>query len=384
MIKKIISLLMLIALVMTLAVPGTAMAQSGFGVVTSSVKANYPISVTFSISAQSSAEIEDIRLHYSLERDSFANVTAESYVNFQPATKVNTSWTWDMRQTGGLPPGAKITYYWTMKDAAGDTMQTKPDVFQFNDTRFNWQKLTQGQITVYWYDGGSSFGNDLMNTAQTALARLTKDTGAYLKKPITINIYASAADLQGAMIFPQEWTGGVAYTEFGIIAIGIAPDNLTWGERAIAHELTHLVVHQMTFNPYTFLPTWLDEGLATYNEGPMQSDYKSALQQAIKNNSLITVRSLCSSFSAFPNQALLSYAQSQSIVTYLISTYGEPKMLQLLQTFSKGSGYDAALQAVYGFDLDGLNSRWQKYVYQVFQGTGGSTARAEVSPVYAG
>ena len=139
------------------------------------------------------------------------------------------------------------------------------------------------------------------------------------------------------MIFPKEWTGGVAFTEYGIIAIGIAPDNLDWGERAIAHELTHVVNHQMTFNPYNGLPTWLDEGLAKHNEGPIQQGDLDILNQAIAQKSLISLHSLCSPFSAYSNMADLSYAESWSAVDFLIKNYGEAKMLELLNTFKQGS-----------------------------------------------
>ena len=143
-----------------------------------------------------------------------------------------------------------------------------------------------------------------MAAAQQALARLAEDTGAYLEKPVKIYIYANAQDLQGAMIYPQEWTGGVTFTRYGIIAIGIAPTNLDWGKRAIAHELTHLVIHQMTFNPYNDLPTWLDEGLAMYTEGQLEPEFATYLKKAIAENSLISVRSLSSPFSAYAEEVL--------------------------------------------------------------------------------
>jgi hypothetical protein len=41
-------------------------------------------------------------------------------------------------------------------------------------------------------------------------------------------------------------------------------------------------------------------------------------------------------------------------------------MLDLLNTFSQGSGYDAALEAVYGFDMDGLDSLWREYVSEQY------------------
>jgi len=163
------------------------------------------------------------------------------------------------------------------------------------------------------------------------------------------------------MIFPQEWTGGVAFTEYGVVTIGIPPDSagLAWGTRAIAHELTHLVVHQVTFNPYNTLPTWLDEGLSMTAEGALDTQFVDVLNNAIDTDSLISVRSLASPFSAFTYEALLSYAESFEVVTYLIDTYGRDNMLELLNTFARGSGYDEALTGVYGLDMDSLNAAWQ-------------------------
>jgi len=164
------------------------------------------------------------------------------------------------------------------------------------------------------------------------------------------------------MIHPQEWTGGAAFTRYGIIAIGIAPNNLQWGKRAIAHELTHLVIHQVTLNPYSGLPTWLDEGLAMNTEGTLLPELSISLDKAITGGSLISVRSLSSPFSAYPSESYLAYAQSYSLVEFLISRYGQGKMLELLSTFREGSSYDEAIEMVYGFNMDGLNTMWRDYV----------------------
>ncbi len=37
-------------------------------------------------------------------------------------------------------------------------------------------------------------------------------------------------------------------------------------------------------------------------------------------------------------------------------------MLELLLTFRQGSSYDGALEKVYGFDMDALDTLWQDYV----------------------
>ena len=200
-----------------------------------------------------------------------------------------------------------------------------------------------------------------MTAAQQGLQRIENDTGATPQGHVRIYIYASAQDLQGAQLFPQQWEGGVTFPGFNIIAIGVSPSQLDFGQRAVPHELTHWIVGQITFNNYgAGLPTWLDEGLATYGEGTLSPDYQAALNSAIKNNQLISVRSLSSPFSAIPEQAYISYGESNSIVTFLIQKYGKDKMVQLLNVFHQGSGYDEALKQVYGFDQDGLDALWRQ------------------------
>jgi hypothetical protein len=118
----------------------------------------------------------------------------------------------------------------------------------------------------------------------------------------------------------------------------------------------------MTLNPYNELPNWLDEGLAMHTEGPLEPEYLAFLNKAIAEGHLISVRSLSSPFSAYTGESVLSYAQSYSLADFLINGYGQSKMLELLNTFSKGSGYDAALKKVYGFDMDGLDALWRAKV----------------------
>ncbi|MCX5999986.1 MAG: peptidase MA family metallohydrolase [Chloroflexi bacterium] len=200
-----------------------------------------------------------------------------------------------------------------------------------------------------------------MTAAQQALQRLQTDTGASPQRSVRIYIYGTTAQLQGALLFAQEWTGGVTFRDFDVICIGVAPSQLDWGEGAVAHELTHWIVGQVTYNDYgAGLPVWLDEGLARYNEGAMTQADQALLNRAASNGSLISVRSLSSPFSAITDEAYLSYAESSSIVGFLIQTYGKGKMLQLLDVFRQGSGYDEALQQVYGFDQDGLDARWRQ------------------------
>ena len=362
--------------------PGLVQAQSGITILNSTVVTEFPATLVFNLSAESEVNITDIRLHYRVERMEHAQVTSEVYIEIVPDSVVEAEWTWDMRKTGGLPPGSSVQYWWTVEDAAGDKVETRPAQVRFDDNRYPWRSLSQGWVTMYWYKGDDSFASSLMTAIQQALTRLTEYTGAELENPVELYIYANTNDLQGSMIYPQEWTGGVAFTRYGTIAIGIAPDKLEWGVRTIAHELTHLVIHQMTFNPYAGLPTWLDEGLAMYAEGELEPVFVTFLNNAVVEDKLISVRSLSSPFSAFAEESLLAYAQSYSLEEFLINQYGKKQMFELLNTFKEGSGYDEALLRVYGFDMDELNALWQDYITP--QDLPVETEEKGISPVMIG
>jgi hypothetical protein len=340
-------------------VPPIASADDGLLILDEAVELDFPDRIIFHLEANSVVDIVDVRLHYQVIKRNYALVVSEGWPDFIPAESIKTGWEWDMRKSS-LPPGVTIIYCWTVEDADGEYLQTVPRELNFDDLRYDWQIMSEGQIALYWYEGDDSFARELMEACQQGVIRLNREIGALPEKLIKIYVYSSANDLRGAMIYPQEWTGGAAFTEFDTIVIGISPDNVHWGTEALVHELTHLVVHQTVFSPYGQLPTWLDEGLAMYNEGALAPSFQSRLEEAVVANELISVRSLCSSFPADPDGAYLAYAESYSLAEYLLTNYGRDKMLSLLTLFKEGSNCDEALEQVYGFTIAGLDTHWRQ------------------------
>jgi len=333
-----------------------------------SVTTSFPDSIYFKLDIETDILITDIRLHYIVERESFSDVTQEITVGVPMPFQYEMSvyWKWDMRTTGSLPSGTVVSYWWTVTDIDNNLYRTEPLSVSFDDSDYDWQYLNQNNVTIYWYYGDDNFAADLMQTSQEALLRLEEDTGACLETPVRIYIYSSSYALREAIVFAKEWTGGVAYPSYGVIAIGITRSNIEWGRRALSHEIAHLVTHQMTSNPYNSIPVWLNEGISMYAEGELEKDYENYLKAAVINGSLISVRSLCSPFSAYSDKSYLSYAESYSIVAFLIEKYGQQKIHQLLTVFKTGSTYDNALLEVYGFDLAGLNRQWQNYITGIY------------------
>jgi hypothetical protein len=264
-----------------------------------------------------------------------------------------------MRQSGSLPPGSIIWWRWHITDEKGRETVTEKQTIIWIDNVHDWQKLTQGKITLHWYDGSESFAKDLLGAATDGLALLKKDTGMAPEENIDLYIFSNTEDMKDAILYEPSWTGGVAYSEHNIVIIGISPDNVDWGKDTEIHELTHVLVGRLTFSCLGDVPTWLNEGLAVYSEGGLDPTSQDRLDAAIQDNTLFSVRSLSGGFSEIADKADLSYSQSYSIVKFLVETYGRDKMTGLLKTLRDGSTIDAALQSVYGFDVDGLEDAWR-------------------------
>ena len=48
------------------------------------------------------------------------------------------------------------------------------------------------------------------------------------------------------------------------------------------------------------------------------------------------------------------------MVDFLLEQYGQKQMQELLLILADGAGYDEALEAVYGFNVDGLELAWRE------------------------
>jgi hypothetical protein len=207
--------------------------------------------------------------------------------------------------------------------------------------------------------GDATFGNSLKDAAVTALDSLGTDIGITPDQPIDIYIYGDTQDMRDAVLYEPGWTGGLAYPEYNIVIIGIAPADVEWGKRTEAHELTHVLVGDFTFSCLGSMPTWMVEGIAVYGEGGPETSGVTYFEQNKKDNTLLSFKVLSGGFSEDPNQADLSYSQSYYMVNYLIEKYGQDKMIGFLKLLKTGGELNESLKSIYGFDLSGFENEWR-------------------------
>ena len=324
---------------------------------------NFPESVTFSAIVTSDSEIRSIVLEYGNEQQTCGEVTAKAFPQFSPGKNVEAKWTWEMRQSGSLPPGASLWWRWRVTDANGNETLSETKTITWLDDIHDWKFMSNSDfLRLHWYEGDQSFAIDLAKFAYNGLLFNETQSGLKAQAPINIYIYADTKDLQDAILYEPSWTGGQAFPDQDIVILGISPSDLDWGRDAIVHELTHVLVGHQTFSCLGDVPTWLNEGLAVYSEGELDSSSQRQLDEAIRLDTLLTVRSLSSGFSEVADKANLSYTQSYSLTKFLLETYGQEKMTALLLSLRDGLAIDSALLQAYGFDIDGLEDAWRQAI----------------------
>ena len=364
--KFILALILNISLLtVTAAFASSALSVTSVAVqwTTNEITLSFPESATFRASFASDVEITSVVLEYGNEQQTCGDVIAKAFPRFTPGKTVDTEWTWEMRQSGSLPPGAQLWWRWRVTDANGQETVTETKTATWLDDVHNWQTTNNGEfLRLHWYEGDTAFANDLSQAAQNGLQFNETQSGLRAEAPVDLYIYASTDDLKEAILYEPSWTGGQAFPDQNIVILGISPYDLEWGRDAIAHELTHVLVGHLTFSCLGDVPTWLNEGLAVYSEGGLDPASQSQLEDAIRDNKLLTIRSLSSGFSEVADKAYLSYSQSYSVTKFLIETHGQEKITSLLMSLRDGLTIDEALMQTYGFNIDGLETAWRQAI----------------------
>ncbi len=367
-------IILLLLLISGLALP--AHAQANIQVVSDKASLSFPETILFSAEFKAGTEISAVVLQYGVDQLTCGTVQAEAFPTVTSGKDVKVQWTWEMRQSGSLPPGATVWWQWLVTDSSGAQFTSPEQKILWLDSVHPWQTISGGNINLHYYSGGADFGQQLHDAAAQALVRLSQDIGLKPDQPVDIYIYASSNDLKDAVLYAPSWVGGQAFPENNIVILGVPTDQLDWGKSSEAHELTHVLVGHLTFSCLSFMPTWLNEGLAMYGEGGPQPADQAQFDQAKAQNQLPSLRSLIGGFSEEASRATLSYTEAFSVVNFMIKTYGQQKMLALLIDLRDGQTMDDALQAAYGFNTDGLESAWRASI-----GASSSTGNEKPTPV---
>jgi hypothetical protein len=342
-------------------VPVSALA-GGIGVSENRVEHSFAQHVTFTLEATSDAKITEVYLFFHATHDEETEKTRVPLE--EPAREISVRHSHDVRRYP-LPPFADITFWWQIEDATGNQLRTAPKQFKYTDNRFDWEHLSAAGITIHWIEGEGdpAFSQTALDIAQASLKEVNAELRAPMPDPCDIFIYNSEHNLEAAMVLTgRDWVGGQARPELGAVVIAVPPEQgyTSRMQRYLPHEITHLLVYQLVApEGYRYVPEWLDEGLATSNERLPTPEYALVLEEARKADQLLPVEELCIPFSPDPRIAVLSYAQSASLVQFVRQRYGADGIRRLLSAYANGASCTSGVEEALEVSPGKLENDWR-------------------------
>ena len=331
------------------AVSSLSAAGGGIEVVATGAEVDFPGNVDMSITAQGDADIVEVRLFY---RTVGSRIWAYAYPDFEPSNRITARLNLTGEVSGYLPPGVEVEYYYEITDSEGNMLRTEPSVVEYSDTRFEWEKIEIGPLTLHYYDQPDSRVRAVTRSLEFDLERLQKLLHLEPVGKIKGIIYSRRSDTLAA--FPQQSRTtteqqtfqGFAFQELSLFL------GLGMNRGLIVHETAHLLFGQAMGDGALSTPAWLDEGFASYMD-PSSRVY-SGNTLSSRTNPLRTMNSVTGT----PHAIGAFYQKSLSVVAFLINEFGEPDFQQFIAQLRRGETVDASLTNVYGFNVDGLDARW--------------------------
>ena len=327
-------------------------------------ESKFPDGIRFFIQAQGPDEINDIRVFF----QTIGQTSRSSYraVEFDPAKSITgESFIHSGRAGEYIPPGTRIRYSFEIRDQGGRVLRTEDQVFVYLDIRYQWGKVTEGPITIYYQgEAMEDRAGIMLDAAQKTLERMRPVLGIDPEEPLHLVTYSNYPDMADALPFRSQTvreqliTQGTAFSEVRVLLV-LGGGNGFLG--TTSHEFTHLLVADATGRASSRVPFWLNEGLAEFGNVEISGEYDNALRNAVSSGGLRPLWHL-NTFSGTPREIILGYGEGKSVVEYLIHTYGDAKMAELMRAIKKTFNIDKALEQTYGFNVYGLDSEWRLFL----------------------
>ncbi len=212
----------------------------------------------------------------------------------------------------------------------------------------------------------SHLAGDILSALEDAYSNVGRDLSIFPTGRVTVILYTKK-DYKSVTAGP-DWSGGL-YDGKIRLPVGGAQELSDQLKSVLFHEYAHVVVQEITHGN---CPTWLNEGLAEFEGRKIFNHPMLELGKAAKSGSFVSFAKLEGGFTGLGSkEAALSYQQSYSLVNFMVTAYGWPKVTEILQNLGSGMKIAVAMKkamADFGLDAEGVFEEWRGYMKRDFGG----------------
>ncbi len=229
----------------------------------------------------------------------------------------------------------------------------------------HWRRTTTEHFEIYYEKQRALTG--AKRHAEEAFRKIVADFGMddiEWKTRITMYLFSDDEEWQAFLRMNRdktmEWAGGFALPWANEIYVYVSDEKKYLYKRLVPHELTHVLHYRYVGGIYQ--PLCITEGLARFQEKGGVKEAREAIDELVKRGEAFELEELFK-LSYYPPQAIsLFYAQSATLVGFMIDEYGLDKFKEFMFAFASTRDAAETIGSVYGISLDIFGKKWEKYV----------------------
>ena len=245
-------------------------------------------------------------------------------------------------------------------------------------TDFDWHVLKTDHFDIYYYPEMKDLTERGAAYAEESYKILEDKFNINVAGHIPLIFYSSHLHFEQTNVTPgfiPEGVGG--FFEFLKGRVVIPSDgSISQFKHVIRHELVHVFMHTKISRvlldhrvPQDRLPPlWFTEGLAEYWSTDWDTQAEMLLRDAVLTDYIVPLTDIESIFGSF-----LMYKEGQSYLQWLAQTYGEDKILLLMENFWKSSSFREVMKLTVGKEYKELDREWiyslKKKYYPILSGS---------------
>lgn len=235
-----------------------------------------------------------------------------------------------------------------------------------------WNELKSEHFIIY-FEEGERFAKQVLYRAESYYKQIASDLGYQRysdfwlwEKRCKIYLYKDHDSYLKGTTRPV-WSHGQADYRNKTVSSYVGSNLFL--DAILPHELGHLIFRD--FVGFTGeVPLWLDEGVAQWQERAKPNALKSVSIKLLQSEQLIPLKTMMNlDIRKVEGEELVRifYAESASIVDFLIRKYGTSKFTVFCRQLRDGRTLEEALKSAYSssiLTIEDLEREWKKYLSQ--------------------
>jgi hypothetical protein len=230
-------------------------------------------------------------------------------------------------------------------------------------TNFDWHVLRTEHFDIYYYPEMKDLAERGAAFAEASYRVLEGKFNFNVANRIPLIFYSSHLHFEQTNVTPgfiPEGVGGFFENLKGRVVIPF-DGSIHQFKHVIQHELVHVFMHTKIsrilldhrLSEDRIPPLWFTEGLAEYWSTEWDAQAEMLLRDAVLTEYLVPMGDIESIYGSF-----LMYKEGQSFLQFLSQTYGEDKILLIMENFWKSSSFRDVMKMTFGKEYRSLDEEW--------------------------